>query len=100
MSEWDDIEEDVQLVGINKKVWRDFRKMTEKIEQPDLDGFLEAETEAKQADIPVVETQKHLAKWGLRFEKYASFSKDPIFKRRMLESRGKCFNMMNGRERD
>ena len=99
MSEWDDIEEDVRICGINKKVWREFRKMTERYEQPDLDGFAQAEAEAKQADIPVVETQKHLAKWGLRFEKYASFSKDPIFKRRMFESRGKCFNMMNVKER-
>lgn len=65
------------------------------IEQPFLDGFLQAEAEARESDIPVIETQKHLAKWGLRFEKYAKFSKDPEFKKRMFAQRKRCFNMMS-----
>lgn len=69
------------------------------IEQPDLPGFEKIEAEAKQSDIPLIETQKHLAKWGLRFEKYASFSKNPAYRRAMFEQRRKCFDMMNGRER-
>ena len=90
------IDEDAKLIGFDQRIWKEFKKM---YVQDDLDGFAQAEAEAKQSDIPVVETQKHLAKWGLRFEKYASFSKDPVFKRRMFESRGKCFNMMNVKER-
>ncbi len=70
-----------------------------KLEQPDLDGFLQIETQAKQADIPTIETQKHLAKWGLKFEKYASFSKDPEFKKRMFSQRKVCFNLMNIKDR-
>lgn len=70
-----------------------------KIEQPDLDGFDKILAEAEQSDIQTIETQKHLAKWGLKFEKYASFSKDPIFKRVMFEQRRKCFDMMSGKER-
>ena len=66
-----------------------------KIEQPDLTGFEKIEAEAIQAEIPVIETQKHLAKWGLKFEKYAQFSKDPEFKKRMFAQRKKCFNMMS-----
>jgi hypothetical protein len=70
-----------------------------KIEQPDLDGFDKILSEAEQSDIPTIETQKHLAKWGLKFERYASFSKDPLYKRSMFEQRRKCFDMMNIKER-
>lgn len=69
------------------------------IEQPDLPGFEKIESESKQSDIPLIETQKHLAKWGLRFEKYASFSKNPAYRRTMFEQRKKCFDMMNIKER-
>lgn len=61
--------------------------------------FLKAEAKARESGISKIQTQDHLAKWGLRFEKYASFSKDPKFKRRMFQHTKKCFDMMNGHER-
>lgn len=70
-----------------------------KYEQDDLPGYLDAEAKARESDIPLIETQKHLAKWGLRFEKYASFSKNPAYRRTMFEQRKKCFAMMNIKER-
>lgn len=69
------------------------------IEQPFLDGFLKAEAEARESGITKIQTQDHLAKCGIKFEKYASFSKDPAFKKRMWAKRKMCFDMMNGHER-
>ena len=80
--------------------WEQIRRARmRKLEQPDLAGFAKIEAEANQADIPTIETQKHLAKWGLRFEKYASMSRNPVYRRAMFEQRRKCFDMMNERER-
>lgn len=70
-----------------------------KYEQDYLDGFLQEETEARQSDIPLIETQRHLARWALRFEKYAQSSKNPAYKSAMFEQRRKCFEMMKGRVR-
>lgn len=64
-----------------------------------LPGFLKAEAEARESGIDKIQTQTHLAKWGLRFEKYSTFSKDPKFKKRMFLHTKKCFDMMNGHER-
>ena len=46
------IDEDaINVLGIKKEVWMEFRKMTEKCEQDYLPNFLEAETEAREASI-------------------------------------------------
>ncbi len=91
------IDEDaIGVLGIDPKTWKEYRGMTE---QPYLEGFLKAEAEARESGISKIQKQTHLAKWGLRFEKYASFSKDPKFKRRMFLHTKKCFDMMNGHER-
>lgn len=42
------IDEDARLIGIDEKVWRDFKNMTE---QQYLPGFLEAESEARESSI-------------------------------------------------
>jgi len=41
----------INVLGINEKLWKEFRGMTDKYIQDDLPGMLEAETEAKQASI-------------------------------------------------
>ena len=88
------IDDDAKLIGINPKTWKEYRGM---YVQDDLPNMLKAEAEARESDISKIQKQTHLAKWGLRFEKYASFSKDPKFKRRMFLHTKKCFDMMNGR---
>lgn len=91
----DDIDRDaIEVLGINPKTWKEYRGM---YTQDDLPGILKAEAEARESAISKIQKQTHLAKWGLRFEKYANFSKDPVFKRRMFLQTKKCFDMMNGR---
>ena len=93
----DDLDRDaIEVLGINPKIWKEYRKM---YTQDGLPNFLKAEAEARESDISKIQKQTHLAKWGLKFEKYASFSKDPKFKRRMFLHTKKCFDMMNGHER-
>ena len=48
MDNHSDIDEDARICGIDEKVWREFKKM---YVQDDLPGMLEAETEARQANI-------------------------------------------------
>lgn len=95
------IDEDaINVLGINPKVWKEYRGMTDKkYVQDDLPNFLKAEAEARESGITKIQKQDHLAKWGIKFEKYARFSKDPEFKKRMFQYTKKCFDMMNGHER-
>lgn len=51
--------------------------MMEKIEQPDLDGFLQAEAEAREADIPYDAWLSHKKNMALRWFKYYKMNKDP-----------------------
>ena len=97
----DEIDRDaIEILGIDPKIWKEFRGMIdEKYVQDDLPNFLKAEAEARESGITKIQTQDHLAKWGIKFEKYASFSKDPAFKKRMWAKRKMCFDMMNGHER-
>lgn len=44
----------------------------QKLIQEDLPGFIEEETKARQATIPVEATQRHLVSAYWRFRKYAS----------------------------
>lgn len=90
------IEEDVKLIGLNQETWKKFK---EHYVQDDLPNFLKAEAEARESGISKIQKQDHLAKWGIKFEKYANFSKDPEFKKRMFKYTKKCFDMMNGHER-
>lgn len=93
----DEIDKDaIDVLGINPDIWKEYRKMHT---QDDLPNFLKTEAEARESGIDKIQTQTHLAKWGLKFEKYASFSKDPKFKKRMFLQTKKCFDMMNGHER-
>ena len=93
---YDEIDNDARIVGIKPETWRRFKQM---YVQDDLPNFLKAEAEARESGITKIQTQDHLAKWGIKFEKYASFSKDPAFKKRMWAKRKICFDMMNGHER-
>lgn len=90
------LDDDVKLIGINQETWEKFK---EHYVQDDLPNFLKAEAEARESGITKIQKQDHLAKWGIKFEKYASFSKDPAFKKRMWAKRKMCFDMMNGHER-
>ena len=46
------IDDDAKLIGIDTKIWKEFRGMTdEKYVQDDLPGMLEAETEARESKI-------------------------------------------------
>lgn len=67
------------------------------MEQDHLPEFLRIEAEARESGIPLVVRQKHLAWWGLRFEKYAHFSKDPEFIKRCEKKRSMCFDLMRDR---
>lgn len=67
------------------------------MEQENLPGFDREVAIAEQSEVPEITRLTHLAKWGVRFEKYAQYSKDPEFRKRMMECRGKCFHMMNDR---
>jgi hypothetical protein len=63
--------------------------------QDNLPNFEKAEAEARESLIPKTEKQRHLANWGFRFEKYARFSKDPEFIKRMEQHKIRCFKMLN-----
>lgn len=69
------IDEDaIEVLGINPKTWRTFRKMTDpKYVQDDLPGFLQAEAEARESDIDVWQTTTRLAKFFCNMDK----CKDP-----------------------
>ena len=95
------LDKDAAMLGISKKTWDAFKKSAENhLIQDDLPNFLKAEAEAREKDITKVQMQDHLAHWGLRFEKYAKFSKDQEFKKRMFNHTKKCFDLMNGRGRE
>lgn len=49
----------------------------------------------QQRDIPEMERFRHLANCGFRFEKYAKFSKDPEFIKRMEQHKIRCFKLLN-----
>jgi len=101
MDEFIGIDEDARLIGINEKVWKEFRKMTQKkYEQDDLPGYLDAEAQARETEIPEEERQRHLARWAMRFEKYGKLSGNPIAKRHYEQQKRKCLDMMCGRQRD
>lgn len=93
---YDSIDEDARIVGIKPETWRRFKQM---YVQDDLPNMLKSEAEARESCITKTQTQDHLAKWGIKFEKYASFSKDSEFRKRMWEKRKMCFDMMNIKER-
>lgn len=88
MISWKDVEKAQEIMKIEKE-----RKRA--MEVP----FLEAEAKAREQNIPEMQRLKHLAHWGLKFEKYASFSKDPEFKKRCMQRRSMCFNMMDSKGR-
>lgn len=69
------IDEDaIDVLGINPKVWRKYRGMTDpKYVQDDLPGFLQAEAEARESDIDVWQTTTRLAKFFCNMDK----CKDP-----------------------
>ena len=93
MNEWDDIEKDVQIVGINKKVWSEFRKMTEKYEQPDLDGFAQAEAEANQAVIDRETFIRHKEAMAKRWFGYYRKCKDQQKKMSLIDQYNKIAQM-------
>ena len=99
--ELDSFDEDVEILGIKKKIWKEYKEkiMNKTYEQDELPNFAEAQARAREAEIPEMQRLKHLAHWGLKFEKYASFSKDPEFKKRCMQRRSMCFNMMDPRGR-
>ena len=101
MKEFHGIDEDARLLGIDEKVWKEFTKMTQKkYEQDDLPGYLDAEAQARETEIPEEERQRHLARWAMRFEKYGKLSGNPIAKRHYEQQKRKCLDMMCGRQRD
>lgn len=101
MKEFPGIDEDARLLGIDEKVWKEFTKMTQKkYEQDDLPGYLDAEAQAREKEIPEEERQRHLARWAMRFEKYGKLSGNPIAKRHYEQQKRKCLDMMCGRQRD
>ena len=101
MDDFPGIDEDARLLGIDEKVWKEFRKMTQKkYEQDDLPGYLDAEAKARETEIPEEERQRHLARWAMRFEKYGKLSGNPIAKRHYEQQKRKCLDMMCGRQRD
>lgn len=69
------IDEDaIDVLGINPKVWRKYRGMTDpKYIQDDLPGFLEAEAEARESGIDKWETVSRLSKFFCNMDK----CKDP-----------------------
>lgn len=69
-------------------------------EQDDLPGYLDAEAQARETEIPEEERQRHLARWAMRFEKYGQLSGNPIAKRHYEQQKRKCLDMMCGRQRD
>jgi len=89
----------INVLGIKKETWMEFKKMNDSYVQDDLPNFAEARARARESEIPEMHRLKHLAHWGLKFEKYASFSKDPEFKKRCMQRRSMCFNMMDPRGR-
>ena len=50
------IDEDAKLIGFNEKTWKAFKKM---YVQNDLDGFAQAEAEAREAKIDKEASLRH-----------------------------------------
>lgn len=50
--------------------------------QDELPGFPEAWARSQQKGLDIENSQMHLAKWFIRYGKWAKFSKDPEFKKR------------------
>lgn len=67
-----------------------------KPEQPELDGFAEAWARSQQSGLDEETRQMHLAREFIRYGKYAKFSKDPEFKKRMMAQQMKCAKLMGG----
>lgn len=79
--------------------WRNIMAQA-RYEQDDLPGYLDAEAQARETEIPEEERQRHLARWAMRFEKYGKLSGNPIAKRHYEQQKRKCLDMMCGRQRD
>ena len=90
-SDMDSIDRDAMLIGIDPKTWQEYKK---NLVRPYLEGVLEADARTREGSIGNDQRQKHLAKWGLRFEKSASLCKDPVSRKRMMEMSRKCLDMM------
>ena len=79
------IDDDARLIGIDEEVWRKFRQMTERYEQPDLDGFAKAEAEAREASVDreaFIRRKQALAK---RWFGYYRKCKDPEKKNKLID---------------
>ena len=68
----DELDRDAKLIGIDPKVWKQFR---ETYEQPYLPGFLKAEAEAREADIPQEAKEDFNNRLSLRWIKYNQLAK-------------------------
>lgn len=62
--------------------------------QPDLDGFLQAETEAKQAMIDETTRQVHLARQFIRFEKAQKICKNEGTKKLLEKCKCETLKLM------
>lgn len=67
--------------------------------QESLPNFEKEMAKIQRREIGEEATQMHLAKQFIRFGKYAKFSKDPEFKKRMMAEQMKCAKLMGGIDR-
>ena len=92
------IDDDARLIGIDEKVWREFRQMTENKEQDYLPGFLEAEAEARESSVDKEAVFRHRRAVALRWFGYYKNCKD-VNKRKALIDQYNKLAKMRGLER-
>lgn len=69
------------------------------MEQPMLPDFPEAMARAEQKGLDTECCQMHLARQFIKYGKWAKFSKDPEFKKRMMAEQMMCAKLMGGIDR-
>lgn len=67
--------------------------------QENLPGMDKEMAKIQRREIGEEATQMHLAKQFIKFGKYAKFSKDPEFKKRMMAEQMMCAKLMGGIDR-
>ena len=80
------IDEDAKLIGVNEKLWKDFKKM---YVQDDLDGFAQAEAEAREAKIDEETRIRHKQAMAQKWFRYYRACKDPQKKMSLIDQYNK-----------
>ena len=97
----DDIDRDaIEVLGINPKIWKEYRKMTKPTyTQDDLPGMLKAEAEARESDISQETKEDFNNRLSMRWIKYNQLAKNADEQLKLFRQYRIIAQMHRGRER-